>query len=130
MNGSKTDLINYRIERSNMTLETARTLIENQDWFGAANRLYYAVYQIVSALMAQESIRIKSHSGAKAMFELHFIKTGKVDTSWGKLYKRLSDARHESDYVAFSSFTQQDILPLLPQTEEFIDVIKRLINTN
>jgi len=128
MSGHKSDLIRYRIERADMTLETARKLIENQDWFGAANRLYYAVYQAVSALMTQEEIRIKSHSGAKAMFELHFIKTGKVESKWGKLYKRLSDARHESDYVAFASFDEQDILPLLPQTEEFIDVIKYLIN--
>jgi uncharacterized protein (UPF0332 family) len=130
MSGNKTDLINYRIERADMTLETARRLIEDEDWFGAANRLYYAVYQIVSALMAQEGIRIKSHSGAKAMFELHFIKTGKVDPKWGKLYIRLSDARHESDYAAFSHFEQEDIVPLLPQTEEFIGVIKRLIITN
>ena len=128
MSGSKRDLINYRIERADMTLETARKLIQVQDWFGAANRLYYAVYQIVSALMTQEGIRIKSHSGAKAMFELHFIKTGKVDAEWGRLYKRLSDARHESDYVAFTTFDEQDIIPLLPQTEAFIDVIKRLIN--
>lgn len=64
------------------------------------------------------------------MFELHFIKSGKVEATWGKLYKRLSDARHESDYVAFTSFDQQDIVPLLPQTEEFIDVIKRLIDKN
>lgn len=74
MSGSKTDLINYRIKRADMTFETVRRLIEDQDWFGAANRLYYAVYQIISALMVQEEIRIKSHSGAKAMFELHFIK--------------------------------------------------------
>ena len=56
MSGSKTDLVNYRIERADMTFETARRLIEDQNWFGAANRLYYAVYQIVSALMAQEGI--------------------------------------------------------------------------
>lgn len=130
MSGDKIDLIHYRIERATMTLETARKLIEDQDWFGAANRLYYAVYQIISALMTQEEIRIKSHSGAKAMFELHFIKTGKVESKWGKLYVRLSDARQESDYGAFTVFTEEDITPLLPQTEEFINVIKRLIHTN
>ncbi len=106
MSGTKADLIKYRIERAGMTLETAKTLAQYQDWFGAANRLYYAVYQIIAALMAQEDIRIKSHTGAKAMFELHFLKTGRVDSKWGKLYTRLSNARHESDYVAFSTFDQ------------------------
>lgn len=79
MSGTKADLIIYRLERADMTLETARRLVEDKDWFGAANRLYYAVYQAVSALMTQADIRIKSHSGAKAMFELHFIKAGKVE---------------------------------------------------
>ena len=127
MSGNKTDLINYRIERADMTLETARRLIEGQDWFGTANRLYYAVYQIVSALMAQEGIRIQSHSGAKAMFELHFIKTGKVD-------------RRENCTYGYQMHGTRVIMPLflissrktsclLPQTEEFIGVIKRLINT-
>ncbi len=63
------------------------------------------------------------------MFDLHFVKTNKVDVKWSKLYSRLSDARHSSDYGAFVEFTADDVLPLLPQTEEFIDVIKRLITT-
>ena len=92
MTEERRDLIKYRVERAEMTLDTARRLIDYQDWFGAANRLYYAVYQIVSALMTQENIRIKSHTGAKTMFELHFVKTGKVEPKWGKLYIRLSDA--------------------------------------
>ncbi|GAB3039651.1 HEPN domain-containing protein [Spirosoma pulveris] len=79
MSGTKVDLVKYRLERADMTLATARLLIEGKDWFGAANRLYYAVYQAVSALMTQEDIRIKSHSGAKAMLELHFIKTGRIE---------------------------------------------------
>jgi uncharacterized protein (UPF0332 family) len=64
------------------------------------------------------------------MFDLHFVKTGHVDVKWSKLYSRLSDARHRSDYGAFIEFSEEDVRPLLTQTEEFIDVIKRLINTN
>jgi len=127
MNSGRDDLINYRIERAYLTLDSARRMIVDEDWFGAANRLYYAVYQIVSALMLHEGIRIKSHSGAKAMFELHFVKTGVLTPNWSKLYTRLSDARQESDYAPFANFDREDIAPLLPQTEEFIEVIKRLI---
>jgi len=130
MSDPKTDLINYRIERSTATLDTARRLIEDEDWFGAANRLYYAIYQIISALMLKEGIRIKSHAGAKIMFELHFVKTGIVSPESGKLYTRLSNARHESDYGPFASFDREDIAPLFPQTQEFIDVTKRLITTS
>ena len=128
MNPYKQDLIAYRIERADAMLQTAKNLIEDKDWFSAANRLYYAIYQIISALMASEDISIKSHSGAKAMFELHFIKSGRVENKWSKLYSRLANARHESDYGLFAKFSEEDILPLFPETERFVSVIKNIIN--
>ena len=57
-----------------------------------------------------------------------FIRTGRIDKKWSKFYNNLSDGREESDYGIFVVFTADDVLPLLSQTEEFIDVIKRLIN--
>ncbi len=130
MSNYKEDLIAYRIERADALLQTSRNLAEDKDWFSTVNRLYYSVYQAVSALLVKSDIPVNSHAGAKAMFDLHFVKAGHVEVKWSKLYSRLSDARHRSDYGAFIEFTEQDILPLLPQTEEFIDIIKRLINTN
>jgi len=120
-------LIAYRIESSAEMMNDARSLIGQERWKSSVNRLYYAVFQIVSALMIHEGIRIKSHSGAKAMLELHFLKTGRIERKWSKFYNELSDSREESDYGAFITFTADDVLPLLPQTEEFIEVIKRLI---
>ena len=128
MNEEKLALIVYRLECCDEMMSDARSLIAESRWKSAVNCLYYAVFQAVSALMILESIRIKSHSGAKAMLELHFIKTGHIDKEWGKFYNNLSDNREESDYGAFVEFSEEDVLPLLSQTEEFIDVIKRLIN--
>ena len=130
MKDYRTDLISYRLERADALLQTCRNLVDDRDWFSVANRLYYAVYQAISALLVHAPIPVNSHSGAKAMFDLHFIKTNRAEVKWSKLYTRLSDARHSSDYGAFVEFTADDVLPLLPQTEEFIDVIKRLITQN
>ena len=123
-------LIAYRLERADEMLDDARALLKEDRLRSVVNRLYYAVFQAVSALMIKENIRIKSHSGAKAMFELHFIKTKRIENQWGKFYVNLSDSREESDYGAFVSFNPDDVLPLVPQTEEFINVIKQLINLN
>lgn len=127
MNNEEASLISYRIERAYLTLDSARRMIKDEDWFGAANRLYYAVYQIIAALLAKKVIRVKSHSGAKNMFEQHFIKTGLVEAKWSKLYTRLSNARHESDYADFARFDRESIEPLLPQTETFINLVHDLI---
>ena len=77
MNDEKQALINYRLECAAEMVSDARSLINEKRWKSAVNRLYYAVFQAVSALMIQEKIRIKSHSGAKAMLEfaLHQVES-------------------------------------------------------
>ena len=78
MTDEKKALILYRLECANEMLSDARLLVSEYRWKSVVSRLYYAVFQAVSALMIQESVRIRSHSGAKAMLELHFIKTGRI----------------------------------------------------
>lgn len=78
MKRTKEDLIRYRMNRSAETLRTARMLLEIQDWYGAANRLYYGAFYIVTALMTQDDVRVKSHAGVKHMLDFHFVKTGRL----------------------------------------------------
>lgn len=64
------------------------------------------------------------------MLDLHFVKTGTLSIEWGKFYASLFTDRNDSDYEDFAVFTPDDVLPLLPQTEEFMAVIRRLITPN
>ena len=127
MSKSKAETIGFRLKKSDEVMLEAKALLAIESWAGAVNRLYYSAFHAVSALMLQRDIRIKAHAGAKAMFELHIVKTGEVDAKWSKFYTRLFENRNDSDYEDFAIFTGDDVLPLVPQTEEFIDVIKRLI---
>ncbi|MGA0557123.1 HEPN domain-containing protein [Larkinella sp. VNQ87] len=113
--------------KSAETLEEAKLLIAGSGWSGAANRLYYSAFQMVTALLIQEGIRVKSHSGAKQMLDLHFFKTGKLSTDLSRFYGRLFKTRQESDYEDFVYFTEEEILPLLEQTEQFIAAIRQLL---
>ena len=130
MNELRKDLINYRLERANALLQTSRNLADDQDWFSTVNRLYYAVYQAISALLVQAEIPVNSHAGAKAMFDLNFVKPGRIEVKWSKLYSRLADARHSSDYGAFIDFSEEDVRPLIPETEAFVALIQELIRLN
>ena len=130
MSKSKGETILFRLEKSDKLMLDANALVAIESWASAVNRLYYSAFHAVSALLLDRDIRIKAHSGAKAMFELHMVKTGEVEVKWSKFYTRLFENRNDSDYEDFAVFTAEDVLPLLPQTEEFIDVIKRLITTH
>ena len=128
MSRTKEDIVAYLLFKSGQDLSSAKSLANVQSWDGVINRLYYAAFHCVSALLYQNDMVAKSHSGIKSLLELHFVKTGLLSIEWGKFYARLFSDRSESDYEDFAIITAEDVLPLVPQTEEFIDVIKRLIN--
>ncbi|GAA4411918.1 hypothetical protein GCM10023187_38390 [Nibrella viscosa] len=101
MSDFKEQEIAYRIARAQETLSDAKSLIALKGWNSAANRLYYAAYYMVVALMVQEGIKITSHDGAKQMLGLHFIKTGKLDVRYSKIYGHLFNTRQSGDYGNF-----------------------------
>ena len=119
----RNDYAKYRMEKSRETLEVAALLVQNGKWNSAVNRLYYAAYYAVSGFLVKSGIESKTHAGVKTPFLLHFIKTGKIDMSLGKLYADLFDWRQKGDYGDFFDFTEEDVVPLLTPTEKLINVI-------
>lgn len=58
-------LIHYRLERANEALEEA-DLLEKESHFNAAiNRLYYACFYAVSALLISRGIAAQTHAGVR-----------------------------------------------------------------
>jgi uncharacterized protein (UPF0332 family) len=51
----KTAIINYRIERAKETLKDAKDIAQLGKWYAAANRLYYACYYAVNALLMKNN---------------------------------------------------------------------------
>lgn len=86
MNGTKEDLINYRLNRAWETYDDARILAQNHKWNSAMNRLYYAAYYAVMALLLSANLKPTTHNGAKSNFTSHFIKTSLVPKEYGKIY--------------------------------------------
>jgi len=113
----------YRIRISLETLEAAEILIENKKWNSAVNRLYYAAYYSVSALLVQNEIITKTHAGVKTQFFLHYIKTGKIKTTLGKTFSDLFDSRQKGDYGDFIDFAEEDVEVLHQFTKELTEAV-------
>ncbi len=119
---TKEELIKIKLERAKKTFDTAQK-VENGDWNSIANRLYYTVFYLATALLIDLNLEYKSHSGAKNAFFLHFIKTRKMDLRFGELYTNLLYLRQEGDYddIALDEMT---VKPYLSQVEEFINIVE------
>lgn len=114
----KREYIRYRIESARKTFEAARILADNRFWNSAVNRLYYALFYSVNALLYLSDISVKKHSTVKSQFTLHFVKTGKFDKKYGQLLSELFDWRQKGDYDNIFDYDQESVLPLFPMVKK------------
>ena len=124
----RNEYVAYRINKANETFEVAELLISNQKWNSAINRLYYAAYYAVTALLVSEKIITKTHSGVKTQFFLKFIKTRLIDKELGKVYSDLFDWRQKGDYGDFFDFSEEDVKSIYLPTRKLINVISGILN--
>lgn len=122
-----TALVAYRLERANDTVQEAVDMLEKDHYNAAINRLYYACYYAVSALLIKNNMQVHTHSGVKQMFGMSFIVNGKLPRSLNITYTELFDKRHSGDYDDFLTFDRETVERLLPDTQEFIEAIKAQI---
>ncbi len=124
----KAELVSYRITRARETLTEAEFLIQNGLLSTAVNRLYYACFYAVNALLYQNDINAKTHSGVKQMFSLHFVKTGLVSIKASDFYTVIFDMRHTGDYDDFIVFDKDEVIALLPPAIELVTQIERILS--
>lgn len=119
-------LICYRIRRAKETLHEADILIA-QHYNAAINRLYYACYYAVIALLLKNDIAAQTHQGVKQMFGLHFVATGKISNKYSRFYSQLFNDRISGDYDDFLVFDEEQLSQIRPLAEDFIVVIEKLL---
>ena len=113
-------IVIYRLEKATKTLEEARCNLPMQFWSLIANRMYYAAYYAVSALLIVNGHTAKTHETILRVFGLHFVKTGVFPTEQGHLYNKLFTLRLTGDYNDHYDLEEQDVLPLFAPTEQLI----------
>jgi uncharacterized protein len=122
-------VVPYWFEKAEDSLTSARREFEAGSLSFAMNRLYYAAFYAVSALLMAHKLSFKKHSGVRAAFHKQFIKTGLLDQKWGRLYDQLFEDRQEGDYVVFISFEQVYVETQLDQCGQFLEHLRTLISS-
>jgi uncharacterized protein (UPF0332 family) len=122
------DYIEYRINRAKETIQEVRSHIEKRYWNTAINRMYYACFYAVSALLVKDKIDVSSHSGARQKFGEHFVKTGKIDRNLAKHFTELFEKRHKGDYNDFFDFDEETVIRLYPLSQRFIEEVEKILN--
>ena len=123
-------LVANKVRRSREEWTEAKGIMESQYWYAAANRMYYACYYMVSALLLKIGQSSHTHGGTIGLFGLHFIKPRIVSSELGKFYSELYELRQTGDYDDWKVVTEDDVMPLVPTVEVFLDTLEGLIREN
>lgn len=123
-------LISLRVQNAKDTLKEIPVHIEHGFWNTAVNRMYYACYYAVAALLLKHSISVKTHSGVRQAFSKEFVLTGLVDKEQSRFYSNLFANRQTGDYNDFIMMNQDKVNELYPKAVIFIETIERLIKSD
>lgn len=117
----------YRLEKAANTLLDAEKVIELKMWATGANRLYYAAYYAVSALLVANGISAKTHEGIIRMFNQFFVATGKIERELGRQYNGLFTMRLTGDYGdCFDLQEEEDVAPKVEPTRKLLEAVDQL----
>ena len=115
-----------RINVSAKTVEEAVTkaMLELGDYKASANRLYYAIFSAMRAVLALDGFDSKKHSGIIARFRQSYIKTGILDTEMSKIIDDLEVIREDSDYDDFYIILKEDVEIQAKRAEYFVSEVE------
>lgn len=123
-------IVNLEFEKAINTMAQISELQRLGYWDNIANRLYYAVFHAVNALLIHDGHLVNTHRGIIALFGNYYIRTGIFASEDGRLYSDLQTMRNNSDYNCSYNATQQEIEPMIEPARNLIEKISNYIKEN
>ena len=120
-------MVELELERTEKTLREMELQFQNELWAMVANRLYYAWFHAVSALLISDRHEVGTHRGAVNRFHMFYVKEGIFTNEEGQLYSRLQTLRENGEYNCTIEIIQKEAIEKIEPTRHLIEKIKKYI---
>jgi hypothetical protein len=120
-------LIAHRMERAREAMDEAKVMFDAAHINAYVNRLYYACFYAVSALLLTRDFSTSKHAHLRSLLHREFVKTGLIPKELGAYFDLLFDSRQEGDYADFAKFNAEDVNGWLEISQKFIAHIETLL---
>ena len=120
-------MVGLELEKADATFAEYVGLTEKGYWNTLANRLYYALFHAVSALLISDGREVGSHKGAAIRFHQYYVRQGLFSEDEGSFYSQMETLREKSDYNCFFNVSEHEICSRIEPTRQFIEKIKQYI---
>jgi uncharacterized protein (UPF0332 family) len=115
------------MDRARETLVEAELMAQAGHWNACVNRLYYACFYAVTALLLRHNLSASKHAGVRSLLNRHFVRTGTISSNLGMLYRDLFEGRQQGDYQDLVRFAEQAVRPWIPAAHNFVACIEALL---
>ena len=126
----KWELIRYRLEQANETIEDVRILIENNRIRAAVNRIYYGMFYSLLALGIKSDFETSKHAQLIGWFNKNFINEGLIDPKYGRIINKAFNRRTKGDYDIYIDFDIDTVNEMHAEMQDFIAKIKQFIEVD
>lgn len=123
--GTKYDLAQYRLETAKSDLRSAKLLLEADEYRGANNRAYYAIYHAISAVHALAGKSYKRHKDALSNFNKDYIHSEVFPKTYGRRIADAEEIRHASDYDDFYVATKSEVEKQIDTATELTELVEK-----
>lgn len=123
----KKTLVELYLSKGEETLSDAILCIENRRWNSAANRLYYAVFHVLNALLVSDEKPACSHKGMRLVFGKNYVLTGLASEEEAHLLSRMETMRNKADYDCTFTAKEEVVSELYPQVKDLVEHLKLLV---
>ena len=121
-------IIDYWIEKAEEDLASARDNFSAGRFQNAVRDAYFACFHAFSSVILKGGKTFKKHKEVRSALHRDFVRTNKIDVSWGKHYDWLFDNRQKADYRALVQFDSDQVRDIIEQSQAFVEEMGRLLN--
>lgn len=122
-------LVKYRLLEATETLTEAEILRDAGSYRGAVNRAYYAMFYALLGLLATRQLVSSKHSGAIALFDREFVKTGIFPPELSRSLHLAFQRRQRHDYADIERPDVQIANESIHDARRFVEAIRDYVNT-
>ena len=124
----KQALVEYRMQRAQETLQDAHLLFEQGGSSGSVvNRAYYTMFYAALALLTLLGKGASKHSGVIALFDQHFVKTGRFPKEMSKAIHKAFDLRQVGDYRELIILDREQVEEVLQWADQFFASVSQYL---
>ena len=124
------ETINSAIRKSDEAILSAISSYQNEHYETWQNRLYYAIFYIVTALAYKNNFITSKHSQLMGWFNKNYIHENKIfDERCFSIYKEAFENRQKSDYDYTYIPNKEELVLIIEDVKDFLSKVKQYIKS-